>query len=544
MEKEKPAPPTSRLLAIKQTLDTRMGLPSRTPDGAPPVQPALEEKQPCCINCGYTQTTQPVDRCPECGLGFASRLRDPTPWTEGRSLPNWWKTAVAVWTWNRRIQARTALFPITLDSSAFARWSMAASAPLLGLAAGSANIDRNQQPALQAANFLVHSIAGMVIALIVLGFIVLVSGGVIRGTWRRHHRFVPSSIHYATAWWLPFSGLLLLLCILLVALQPLPENRALAVAVFFSTAAWSWGAWLWASASVSEHVRAVPARVGVVLVAAISAILFTGSLLPRGTRGVTAQVTAQISSGFSSLASLKELVTPTPSPPVRTYAIVVDMLGAADNLAFLGAIRQLGVESKSVLRDHGCTLKRIADEFQKVRTLLKPEDRLIVLIAGHGSEYGDGVIQMADGKLTSQDVRRLVRDLPTHKCLLLLDSCFGGKFIDPLIRDDFNGIVITSTDDQNVGYRGVLHQFWPYLGSPQADSDCDGWTTVQDAFWTAYEQDLKTGETIRRQILNQGDQRQREIGQRIGRATPQLKLMGDCPSDAFQVKVKAASRPE
>jgi hypothetical protein len=181
---------SARLLRVKKAL----GLSGDQP---PPLKHEgdSEEVSRCCINCGYDQHGQSVDRCPECGLLWAGHLCDPTPWSaEGATIGYWWATARLIWTWDRRIRMRTAMVPATPQSQRFAKWAIQATTVALAIALGLVNLPSNGSALLKLALLLMHGLVGGVLIGLVLYATVFALIHVLKGTWRRRLRFVPASI--------------------------------------------------------------------------------------------------------------------------------------------------------------------------------------------------------------------------------------------------------------------------------------------------------------------------------------------------------------
>ena len=124
----------SRLLGSKQALGLSevQSAPYRLHESEP-QEAEPEEPLTSCINCGYDLRGQIVDKRPECGLHLASLYRDPTPWSSIRpSIPTWWRTSGAIWSWDRRTRIRTSLVPTTSKTRQFAVWSVLMAAVSLG----------------------------------------------------------------------------------------------------------------------------------------------------------------------------------------------------------------------------------------------------------------------------------------------------------------------------------------------------------------------------------------------------------------------------
>ena len=237
---------------VKVVKDLRRGMSD--PRQAP-VFPEPDEKLIRCVNCGYVQQGQPIDRCPECGLLWASLLHDPTCWSYEPNAVHWLQTAVGVLTWDRRTRVRTSLIPATPESARFARLCALISAMLLGLAIAVALGSGGAKPGHPLFTTLfIRVLLGSVFGYGVLRATLWVSRMSLQGVWRRELRFVPASIHYAAAWWPPLALILLFLPVLVRdGLQEEDRVATTWLVVLFGVGSWAF--WMWASVSESGHVR-------------------------------------------------------------------------------------------------------------------------------------------------------------------------------------------------------------------------------------------------------------------------------------------------
>jgi hypothetical protein len=526
---------SAQLLRVKKAL----GLSA---DQLPPLKDEgeSEEASRCCINCGYDQHGQMVDRCPECGLLWAGRLYDPTPWSaEGATIQGWWETARLIWTWNRRIRIRTALVPATPQSQRFAKWAILFTTVALAMALGLVNSPANGSALLRLLLLLMNGLVGGVLIGVFLFAAMFSLIHVIRGTWRRRLSFVPASIHYACAWWPPCAAVILTLsCIYAIAGQSEVFSFVLAAALLGILL---WGIWLWGSVTESGHVSHVAMRlVAVTLLCSLAG----GSLLPLVPGSVRTVMIQALTRTNSNLASVQLFGTfgglPVSQTP-QTYALLVDALPSDDEDLILGRITELGSgpRTRVILRGKDCTLKEFARAFSAFRLKVRSQDRFIVYINGHGARNGAGSIRIEDGEITSMSLRSLLTDLPTPHCLVIIDSCFGGKFIERLRGCD--AVILASTDDQDVAFCSSLRPFWEALAKPDADSDGDGQVTVKEAFWWAYRTMLRNGEMARQVGMERLPDKYKIMLDKAGYVTPQLEALGEATEEDFAVAVTPAA---
>jgi hypothetical protein len=219
---------------------------------------------------------------------------------------------------------------------------------------------------------------------------------------------------------------------------------------------------------------------------------------------------------------------------------MIDAIPSWDEQLVLDSINALGVKNadRLVLRGADCTMAKIRDAFASVRTQLLKKDRLIIYVNGHGMRDGSGAIRMVDGFLTSQSLSDLLADVSTPDCFVVIDSCFGGKFVRAL-RGENDAVVLASTDTKNVSYRRGLASFWNALGRSTSDRDRDGQVTVEEACWVAYSRMLARGERARQGNLKRAgnDPDRTELMAKQGYQTPQFAVLGDADPSVFAVPV-------
>ena len=276
-----------------------------------------------CMNCGYCQQGLRIARCPECGLPLAAYYHDPTPWGCRRTLPDWWATALKVWTWDRRVRLRTALLPATRGAPQFALWSILVTALLASLAFAvghTANPGSSQlSPGLFAAVQFTEAL--VVISLGLLGVVYALMLGT-QGIWRQRYRFVPGSIYYATAWWPQIAGALLVLTALNACFPGSGLPTLLVCASLIGVAQWS--LWLWSSLFESERVTWPALRIGLVLFVFTIAGSLAWPTIPGTSQWTMSQMQAARESGLARLQAFGSLCLGPRAPTPKTYAVIVE----------------------------------------------------------------------------------------------------------------------------------------------------------------------------------------------------------------------------
>jgi hypothetical protein len=529
--------PLDSLLDVKRNL----GLSGAPPVASPPAEES-EEAWPSCVNCGYAQRETAIDRCPECGLRWASRLSDPTPWTaEGQTNLAWWRTAWRIWSWDRRIRVRTGLIPATPESGRFAKSAVLWSTPLLALALALASSSSARAGWVRAWTFLASLACGTLLVLLIQTGTLYGLRLALRGTWRNTLRFVPASIDYATAWWLPTS-LLLLLFACFGLMQPDSMFRlCLLIAAFWGLLTWC--TWLWGSATESGHVPYVAPRVlGVTAVSTLASVAIL-LLIPGAVRQGMIQTLTQTGATMASIRAFGTFGSAPASQAPRTHALIVDVIADRDDDLVMRRISLFGptADTQVALRGQECKLKDLELALDAIAEKVRALDRLVLYFNGEGSPHGAGSIRLADGEITSQKLNSFLSRLPTKQVLLIIDSGYGAKFIEAL--DARNVVVLTSTDQQDAAFTGGLHAFWEALAQADADTDADGKVTVSEAFWHAYRKMLEENERKRQSALIRWPEKALDLDD-SGYAAPQLEALGLANEDDFAVKLPAKATPE
>lgn len=533
----------SRLLWRKQRLARTSGTSAPRKPETPELEFESQLAPATCLNCGYDLRAQVVDRCPECGLLLALGYRDSTAWARTGPGPRaWCLTWMEVCGWSLRTRIRTSLVPTTADTRRFALWCMVLTSGLLGLASGIEGAARAGTPAAGLGLFLLHFLTTGCLALLLLVGTLHGMAAVLTGRWRQF-RFVPAAVHYACAWGPPTAiGLLLASALGTATGHPGFELAWYVVALAGIT---YWGIWVWASVTESGRHSWPSLRIASLTVSFAVLVCCALTLGPRSLQSIRvafATAAARVKLGDTLSAFTRSQWEP------RTYALIADAIPGGDyllrdRLARLGCRR----EDQVVLREEACTLARLQEELRTLRSTLRSHDRLIFYVNGHGQRQGAGAIQLADGYLTSQMLADCLADMPTGNSLVIIDSCFGGKFIRAL-RGTTDAVVIAGTDTQNVGFATALIPFWRSLVDPLCDVNGDGRVTVEEAFWRAYREMLAEGEQARQHWVGQSeDPRLAEMCAEAGYATPQFAVLGEADPQIFAVAVEpppAKSNPD
>jgi hypothetical protein len=544
-----------RLLGVKRGLDAARGppQPAATADRSTHAQLAQliqdvadpEPEDPAgtlCINCGYNQQGVHLARCPECGLPLAAHYRDPARWAATRASPSaWWTTALDVWTYQRRLRVRASLMPVTPQARRFGRWSIVVTAVILSLTLALADLITPGKSGVAALRFAVRLVSGTVLIGPFLHVALFCLARSLKSTWRGHYPFIPGSVYYATAWWPPIASLFLVTTALYARF---PVTDVLVLMAFMGLLGFfQWGFWLWSSLDAAERVAVPALRIGaVVLVAGIA-----GSSLMSLVSGASQWTLGQVlgpRGGLSKVQLLGSVRAGTLSTAPQTYALIIDMFAGDDEKLVPQMAARLGASpaTQVFMRGSDATLENIRRTLNTFRSELKPDDRLLLYIGGHGEAQGAGAIHVTDGFVTSQMLADFVSDLPTPRTLVIIDSCFAGKFIRAFRLRQTNAAVITATDQDNVSFRQLLTPFWKAWQKSESDQDHDGRVTVAEAFTAAYRQMLQIGEQDREHaILYHPDAR--DLMNKSGYSTPQYDVLGQAKDDEFFIPIPVGGAP-
>lgn len=499
-------------MAVKRTLGHDLPEKPGPQEEELPVDPgrAAQDLAVTCVSCGYIQRGQPVDRCPECGLLFASQLRDPTPWSlSPRIWSAWWLTAVAAWRWDRRIRVRSGLIPATEPSARFAGRSIMLAAVGFGAGFSAVSCPTGPMPGV-LVHALAYTLVGMCAAAVLL--LVLQHGLkiAVRGRWRRELSFVPASIDYSTAWWPPIA----LVVFVVAGLARMFDGQSVALAAMFTGGGFLvWGTWLWGSASESENVRFVGIRVLAMVLAIAAGVSWTWLAVSASRQAIINRLTKST----------------TPPRPAITYCIIVDLADDPEALstAKLG-LTALGVKGQNcaVLRGKDCTVAGIEQAFFNAGVALWPQDRFIFYMNYRGALDSTGTLRLSDGVLAGTTIARLLNGVPTSRITALIEAENGVDLLRDL-RGNCDAVAVTCPDLPEVNFDRGLTDLWEALRDSDSDSNKDGRITLEEAFEAEYEP-LKSRLLTARERLY-------ERGIRMSDATPLLEEMGAADKTDFWV---------
>jgi len=128
------------------------------------------------------------------------------------------------------------------------------------------------------------------------------------------------------------------------------------------------------------------------------------------------------------------------------------------------------------------TREQIRARFQELAGTVKPDDALVVMLIGHGTDDGvDYKFNITGPDLTAAELGTLLDHVPAaRQCIVNMTSSSGASI--PFLRRP-NRIVITATKTGTEKIATVFARYWAEaLGDPAADTDKNDAITVLEAF--------------------------------------------------------------
>jgi hypothetical protein len=299
-----------------------------------------------------------------------------------------------------------------------------------------------------------------------------------------------------------------------------------------------WALWLWVSCGSWPHpVPSIP-----IACSALGLFLLPLFLLPE-----VPALAKSVRTGAVNLVVRTKEAASASSPGLampwrpRSQALIIDAIPRTNDAVIWHAVRNLGGRGCRVvsLLEAECTMDSIEEQFYSLPEQVGGRDKLILYINGHGAQEGSGVIQMADGYITSQWLSRVLKSLPTPHKLVIIDSCFGGKFLEAFDQD-IDAVVLTATDNRNFAWGYGVVPLWTALRNPASDElgNADGQVSINEAFFYAYRTMLKRGEAARQTCIAFEDNPEiREELVTAGAMSPQLRVFGDADPTVFAVEI-------
>ena len=129
------------------------------------------------------------------------------------------------------------------------------------------------------------------------------------------------------------------------------------------------------------------------------------------------------------------------------------------------------------------TLEGIGQEFDRLQTLVKAEDSLLLIAAGHGqSDYREAKLNLPGLDMSAQALAAMLNKLPNagHQNLVLSFPC-SGQFAEALART--GRLILSSTDGPRQVFHSVMTAYLlQALQTDAADVDADGALSIYEVF--------------------------------------------------------------
>ncbi|MBN2023355.1 MAG: hypothetical protein JW809_11255 [Pirellulales bacterium] len=135
--------------------------------------------------------------------------------------------------------------------------------------------------------------------------------------------------------------------------------------------------------------------------------------------------------------------------------------------------------------DGAATVKNLRATFAHLKRIVEPDDRVFVLVVGHGSpgeaDYGYALL---DGKVAAPEFGDWISALPARNATVVIHPCHGGAFLP---RASGPGrVVVTSVNADEVNGVPWAEAFIEAFAKPdQGDADGDGRVSVLEAYRAA-----------------------------------------------------------
>jgi len=175
--------------------------------------------------------------------------------------------------------------------------------------------------------------------------------------------------------------------------------------------------------------------------------------------------------------------------PAATYFVTISGLGGEPDYDQRFKMWAHDIDSNlkkagasNVLTLSAPTREQIRARFQELAGAAKPDDALVVMLIGHGSD--DGVeykFNIPGPDITATELAALLDRVPAaRQCIVNMTSSSGGSIA--FLRRP-NRIVITATKTGTEKIATVFARYWAEaLGDPAADTDKNDAITVLEAF--------------------------------------------------------------
>ncbi|MGA2038680.1 MAG: C13 family peptidase [Bryobacteraceae bacterium] len=175
--------------------------------------------------------------------------------------------------------------------------------------------------------------------------------------------------------------------------------------------------------------------------------------------------------------------------PAATYFVTISGLGGEPDYDQRFKMWALDIDSSLKKAGDGDVTTLIAPNREQIRARFqalagtaKPDDRLVVMLIGHGTDDGvDYKFNIPGPDLTAADLAALLDRVPAaRQCVAIMTSSSGGAIT--LLRRP-NRIVITATKTGTEKNAAIFARYWAEaLRDPAADTDKNDAVSALEAF--------------------------------------------------------------
>jgi hypothetical protein len=175
--------------------------------------------------------------------------------------------------------------------------------------------------------------------------------------------------------------------------------------------------------------------------------------------------------------------------PAATYFLTISGLGGEPDYDQRFKMWALDIDSSLKKAGSGNVVtliapnrERIRAQFQELARSAKPDDALVVMLIGHGTDDGvDYKFNIPGPDITGAELAALVDRVPAvRQCVAVMTSSSGGAIA--FLRRP-NRVVITATKTGTEKNAAVFARYWAVaLGDPAADTDKNDAISVLEAF--------------------------------------------------------------
>ena len=133
------------------------------------------------------------------------------------------------------------------------------------------------------------------------------------------------------------------------------------------------------------------------------------------------------------------------------------------------------------------TEQGLRQAFAQLRGRMRPGDRLLVYLTGHGYRmFGRTSLALQGGSITARELMQRLGELPFGKLILIADQCYSGGFADAALALGRNVVAVSSTDDRHeVRCEPFIRPLWLAAVAAESDTRGNGFVSVEEAFQVA-----------------------------------------------------------